>query len=264
MFKQERSMNLGELTWREAESAFPAYPFVLVPIGAALKEHGGHLPLDTDLIIANRLTQAIADKMVLLYAPAVPYGYYPAFVDYAGSVNVALDTFKSYLRDLCHSFARHGMRKIYFLNTGLSTNWALEPLRLELQEESIVMEYTDLMEMLAPLERQFCKQQRGSHADESETSIMLYLEPSRVRMDLAEKDDEPRRGPGPFSRDPKIASGIYSRTGAWGDPSLATAEKGQLLFEGLVEAIIEFLARFAEPGYKPLPARGRYLGGGGK
>jgi creatinine amidohydrolase len=67
--------------------------------------------------------------------------------------------------------------------------------------------------------------------------MMLYIAPESVQMKKATRDFNPKR-PGGLSRDPK-GNGTYSPTGAWGDPTLATREKGQAVVESLLTAILE-------------------------
>ena len=85
----------------------------------------------------------------------------------------------------------------------------------------------------------FVEQERGSHADEVETSLMLALAPERVTMERALRDAAPRPpGGGPLTRDPSRA-GLYSPSGVWGDPTRATREKGERLAASLVAAMVD-------------------------
>lgn len=81
------------------------------------------------------------------------------------------------------------------------------------------------------------KQEGGTHADEIETSMILYMDPASVDMKKAVKDYHPS-GKGGLTRDPK-GEGTYSATGIWGDPTLATREKGRIVTEALVEGILK-------------------------
>ena len=88
------------------------------------------------------------------------------------------------------------------------------------------------------------------HADEIETSLMLYMAPGSVDMSKAAKDYHPRLGPGPFTRDPNATTGVYSPTGAWGDPTLATRAKGKRVTEAMLAGMlreIEELRRAKTP-----------------
>lgn len=61
----------------------------MLPIGAASKQHGFHLPTNTDRVQAEWLAARIADRFDALIWPTVGYGYYPAFVGYAGSISLS-------------------------------------------------------------------------------------------------------------------------------------------------------------------------------
>ncbi len=249
-------IQLEGLTWPEAEQALAAASVVVVPLGARLKEHGRHLPLNNDWVMAEYLTRRVLERCEVLATPTVQFGYYPAFVDYPGSIHVARETAGALVADVCRSLARHSNARFYVLNTGISTNWALEPMRQTLQDEGILVDYTDLREAHSDLD---VEQPRGSHADEVETSMMLYIAPEIVRLELAKTDCNPRLGPGPFSRDPKATTGIYSPTGAWGDPTLASVEKGERAVEELVEHLVADLAKLVATDYTPPAPRQAYL-----
>lgn len=243
---------LEELTWEQAEPLLNAETLVVLPIGAAAKEHGRHLLLKNDLILAEYFKQRLLDVPKVVVAPTVNYHFYPAFVDYPGSTSLRLETARDLIVDICRSLSRHGPRRFYALNTGVSTVRALEPAREVLARDGILLVYTDLLKALQPIESQVCKQQGGTHADESETSMLLYIEPSAVALHKAEPDFHPKR-PGPFTRKPDGA-GTYSPTGAWGNPTLASREKGEQLVEGLVQALKADLATLER---LPLPAASR-------
>ncbi|MCZ7644233.1 MAG: creatininase family protein [Planctomycetota bacterium] len=250
---------LETLTWDEAEAALKRYPVLLLPLGAGCKEHGLHLPLNTDAILAEKLTRRLVERCPVLALPALSYGYYPAFVEYPGSAHVRREAFRDTVVDIAKSFARHGARRFYVLNTGISTNWGLEPARQALAEDGIVMEYTDLHETAREAIASVKQEAAGTHADEIETSKLLYLAPEVVRMERARKDLHAEERPGPLTRDPNKKRGLYSPTGAWGDPTLASAEKGRVVFEAAVEELAAFLARFAKPEYRPAPVRAKYM-----
>jgi len=85
--------------------------------------------------------------------------------------------------------------------------------------------------------RKKLRQSGGTHADEIETSMMLYIAPESVRMNKAARDLNPNQ-PGGLTRDPH-GKGTYSPTGAWGDPTLATREKGRAVVESIVANILK-------------------------
>lgn len=228
---------LESMAWPEAEVALRNDPIVVLPVGARCKEHGPHLPLNTDWLQAEYFTRQLLERMDLLALPTVQYGHYPAFVNYPGSTQVDESTFLALLRQVCDSMWRHGARRFYVLNMGISTLPALMTLRAEMTERGAAFEYTNPGTLVADLEKKLAGQPRGGHADEMETSVMLAIAPERVRMDLAPTDLNEYQGRGPFRRTREEGPGLYSSSGIWGDASLATREKGETLVAAMLNAL---------------------------
>lgn len=250
---------LETLSWDEAEPALKSGRIVVLPVGARLKEHGYHLPLNNDWLTAEYLTRRVLELCDVLAAPTLPYGYFPAFVEYPGSVSIGRATFRDVIVDVARSFARHGTTKIYALNNGISTNWSLGPAREILRAEGVTLEFTDLTRIIADVKASVRTQALGTHADELETSMMMYLAPTVVRLEKAVPEVPPAPQPGPFTRDPNQARGQFSPSGAYGDPTRATREKGRILVEAMVSALAAELAALAAPDFVPAPTDPRYL-----
>lgn len=229
------TMFLEDLTWPEAERALTRDAVVVVPIGAASKEHGPHLRLANDWILADYLRRRLAERTAVVIAPTVGLSFYPAFVEYPGSISLELDTARDVIVQVVRSLARHGPRRFYALNTGISTLRALRPAAELLAAAGIALHYTDLSSALAPVEKQIAQQEGGTHADELETSMMLYIAPHTVDMARAVKDYH--QGTGPLTRK-QDGPGTYSPSGCWGDPTLATRAKGERLVNALVDALV--------------------------
>jgi creatinine amidohydrolase len=236
---------LETLTWPEAEQAIKSFPTVLLPLGARTKEHGPHLPLNNDWLIAEYLASRVAERSEVLILPTLQYGYYPAFIEYPGSVNIRLEACRDTIIDICLSLARHGARRFYVLNTGVSTMRPLEAAQDVLVARGLKMDFTDITSAYAALRRQVETQPAGTHADEVETSMMLYIAPEVVKHELAERDIHPDKGPGGLTRRADASAGVYSPTGSYGDPTLATAEKGKTLVEGMVQYLVDYLDTFS-------------------
>src|SRR6476620_480457 len=117
---------LEELTWPEAKQRFDAAAVVVIPIGAASKAHGAHLPLKTDALTARALAQRLIECLPVVAAPVVGFGYYPAFASFAGSQHLSAPTFKALLMDLIGGLRGQGARRIVVLNIGVSTEQPLD------------------------------------------------------------------------------------------------------------------------------------------
>jgi creatinine amidohydrolase len=233
-------IRLQDLAWPEAERVLTAEAVVVLPVGAAAKEHGPHLRLDNDLVLAEHLARRVlaGTGREVIVAPTLSYHHYPAFVEYPGSTSLRMETARDLTLDVVRGLARHGPRRFYALNTGISTVKALAPAAEALAREGILLRWTDLARALAPAEQRLARQRRGSHADEVETSMMLFLDPGRVDMARAVRDDE-GEGRGVFTRQADVGPGRHrSASGVWGDPTLASAVKGRGFVEALVAAIL--------------------------
>jgi creatinine amidohydrolase len=245
-----RGVLLEQLTWQQAEKLLTPDTVVVIPLGAQAKEHGPHLPLANDWNIAEYVKQRVLKSADVVIAPTVNYSYYPAFVEYPGSTSLRLETARDVIVDICRGLARFGPRRFYVLNTGVSTLRALRPAAEVLAAEGISLRFTDLLKTLSDVEKQVAKQEGGTHADELETSMMLYIAPKTVDMSKAVKDYHPgKTGKGPLRRTP-TEEGVYSASGVYGDATLATRAKGQRLVEALVSGVladIEALRRAPMP-----------------
>ena len=237
------SVWIENLTWMEAERVLEEYEVVMIPLGARTKEHGPHLPLNNDWVMAEYLAKRVAAEVPVAVMPTLQYGYYPSFLEYPGSVSLGLGTFKELVKDVCVSLAGYGVRKFYVLNTGVSTARALGPASEELREQGIEMRFTDILASGARAEEGVSEQEGGTHADEMETSMMLYINPEMVDMSKAVKDYDPKGGQG-LTRDPENIGSKYSPTGIFGDPTLATVEKGRIAVEARVRFIADELRAF--------------------
>ena len=228
---------LETLTWDEAERVLTPDALVVIPLGAESKEHGHHLQLNNDFLMAEYFKQRVlaAAPPNVVVAPTINYSFYPAFLEYPGSTSLSMDTARAMITDIIHSLAHYGPRRFYILNTGISTLKPLAQAAADLAKDGILLRYTDLTKE-NPIEKKL-RQSGGTHADEIETSMMLYIAPQSVQMKKAARDLNPHQ-PGGLTRDPK-GEGTYSPTGAWGDPTLASREKGQAVVESLVATIFK-------------------------
>jgi len=192
--KTAKSVVLENLTWVEAEKALKGYDVALIALGARTKEHGPHLALKNDYVLAEYLMRRVADEVPVVVLPTLQYGYYPAFLEYPGSISIGAETFKNVVMDICRSMHGHGMNKFYVLNTGVSTIGPLAEAEKELAALGITLRSLNILEVDDKLPAGLLKQEGGTHADESETSMMLYIAPETVDMSKAAKDFDPRPG----------------------------------------------------------------------
>ncbi|HLJ55178.1 MAG TPA: creatininase family protein [Chthonomonadaceae bacterium] len=249
-----------ELTWPEINVAVTARKVLLLPIGST-EQHGHHLPLDVDNFLARGICLAAARlaPLEMLVMPTIPYGYNEHALDFPGTIHVTYEHFIEFCLDVCKSAAYAGFERIVLVDGHGSNEHLCEFIarRATLETDAIIASV-----MWTSLAVESFEQVRESghggaaHACELETSAYLYLDPSRVKMELAQDHYggaagvdgskflhvDLTRGWGPV----KVVRWTSSATptGVSGAPSLATAEKGAAIVQGAAENLVAFVREF--------------------
>jgi creatinine amidohydrolase len=232
-----KGTRLSDVPWPTAENLLRADTVVVIPLGAASIEHGYHLTLGNDAALADYLVRRVVDAADVVAAPPLSYHFYPAFGEYPGSTSLTLDTARALTAEVALSLARFGPRRFYVLNTGISTTQALEPAARALAAQGVLLRYTDFGSHLDRASGRVRRQEGGTHADEVETSMMLYIDPAGVEMTRAVREFTPSADPLQLTRTVG-GPGTFSRSGVSGDATLATREKGSVIVEALVAGIL--------------------------
>jgi creatinine amidohydrolase len=256
-----------ELTWLEARDAAAAQKAILIPIGS-IEDHGPHLPLNTDNLIVEAVCFEVARRAPaeILSLPVLPVGFEEHHMDFPGSLTSSMETLLAFFADAAISVARHGFTHIMLVN-GHGSNSSLVELaarKAVLQTGAVVGAMAGNAAVDDVLIRDLIAQQRRSehggigHACEFETSLLLHLRPDLVRMDLATREmGVPNLKY--FNWDhPKPAAyawmdwwSRFSKTGVAGDPTVATREFGELMFNATVERLLELMREFKQIPIKP-------------
>jgi creatinine amidohydrolase len=215
---------LGERTWTEVERAT-----VLVPVGS-LEQHGPHLPLDTDSRIAAAVARRAADPSMLL-APPLAFGASGEHEGFAGTLSIGHAALRAVLVELGRSAGLWASRMVFVNGHGGNLPTVAEA-AVQLRGEGRDVAWSG------------CVVPDGdAHAGRTETSILLALDPSLVRLDAAEA------GNTASLRElmPVLTSGgvrAASPNGVLGDPRGATAAEGEALLAALVENLRGELMRW--------------------
>jgi creatinine amidohydrolase len=233
-----RGVALGELTWHDAEAALTPASVVVIPLGGATVQHGPHLKLDNNERLARYLAQRVKDSTDVVVAPPLTYHFYPAFLEYPGSTSLSSNTARDMTVEIVRTLAKYGPRRFYVLNTGTTTMFPLKAASVTLADDGLLLGYTDMAYRLANahVERQQTRPRGAPHADEIETSMMLFVDPSAVDMRKAVR--EYGTGTGPMTRQ-KDAPGTFSESGVAGDATLATRQKGEALVQAIVSGVLD-------------------------
>ncbi len=244
----KEQINITDIPWPEVERRLGSGAMAVLPVGAAAKAHGPHLPMGTDCRQAERLAGELAARTPALIWPTLSYGHYPAFLDYPGSCSLSRNTFVALAGEVIEDILRAGAPQVLVVNTGLSTIQPLEQAtRGVSRPHDVRLAHVYRGQRYLEAAKRLEGQRHGSHADELETSLMLAIVPDLVDMEKTQSWDGRAFEPGPFSRkDPDSPN--YSPSGIYGDPTLATREKGQQILRSMLDDLLAELASWRRTG----------------
>ena len=259
-----RKFKFNELTWEEVNECVREGRVVLLPVGA-IEQHGPHLPIDTDNVgvIAVCERAAEMEPSLLLCMPPIHYGFNEQGLDFPGTISITENNFVGYCYDVCASLARMGFTKILIVN-GHGGNTAL----LEVVARLVTARTPALAAMVNvwELAREAIEKHKvstrtrlGDHCGEVETSVYLACAPELVKKEKMRAEfppDKPGRwfwgGISGYSsvRMMNIASRLTT-SGVFGDPTHASAEKGELFISAAVKNLIDVAREFQALEIRP-------------
>lgn len=223
---------LDELSWIDVAAHLARDSRLILPVGA-LEQHGPHLPLGSNVLIARRLALDLSREFDVLRAPTVHYGVnVEGERAFAGTASLAKKTLHRALNELLASWEGQGVTEFILITAHRHEPHldALASLITALARVRVVeiwdADISDLLDRQASI----------LHGCEAETSVMLFLYPELVRMDRAR---DFALEPTAFER--YIRGGLpvppAGGAGSVGFPTAATAEKGEKIYRRILDAI---------------------------
>ncbi|MET3697053.1 creatinine amidohydrolase [Bacillus oleivorans] len=228
------------MTRDEVAAAIEEFPVAILPLGAT-EQHGHHLPLGVDIFLAEGLSKKICEKTGAILLPSLPFGYSWVWRDIPGTVSLQQHHVEAVIKDIAHSLNRYGVKTLILVNGHDSNNSSMKYATRELQDEvemdMIYLFYPDIQHVM----KQNCDSETWHgmiHACEFETSLMLALKPELVDMSKAVKEypDQP-----PLYGKSTISLGDLSKSGVFGDATLASKEKGERLLQTFIDKMVELV-----------------------
>ena len=244
------SIHFGELRSPQVKAKAEAGAVIVLPVGQT-EEHGPHLPVNTDAFIARRVCEeAVAtlkgDPPAYLL-DTICYGYsQKALKAWPGTFVIPQQTLIEAIKGIVVSLADMGFRKVAVVSTHGNHVGVLRVMAREVADECGVGPglFFPCATVADVLEKQGKAGPGGScHAGEMETSVMLHLAPELVDMSAAPAGDA-LTASSPYSSSAAFVSTWTrqrSRSGAYGDPTTATAELGKRVFEAMVAETAKFI-----------------------
>jgi len=230
---------------------------VVVSLGHT-EQHALHLPLSTDTVIVQAIAEGLRSEVSrdVLCLPAWPYGVSTHTREFAGTLNLGGRVFEDFFLAVVGRLVTLGAHMIYFSNAhGGNHSFLVNVVKLAGERWPEAFVATEWLHTTGPeLERYRTSGPGGmGHACELETSYLLHLRPDLVHMDRAQKETDfistPNFGMDWIENGRLIANPPWSddtTTGAYGDPTLASAEKGRLWLSAAIQEKVAILAEIRE------------------
>jgi len=238
----------GELNWPQAQALLKKVDIALLPVGA-IEQHGPHLPLDTDSFDADYLARRVAETCSdprPLVLPLVPYGVSYHHEDFSGTVSISNETLSQLVYDIGMAAAGNGIRKLVIINGHGGNDPALNFAAQMINRDAGIFVCVDTGETSDIDIEAIVQTANDVHAGEIETSTALAVRPELVHMDLAASsvpefssnylDFSSKRGINWYAHTQHI-----STTGVMGDPSKASAAKGERIWTAMIAHLVSFV-----------------------
>lgn len=246
---------LYEMTREEVQEALTKTKIILLPAGA-VEQHGPHLPLGSDTIqgvdMCKRTQALLAEEgLEVVVAPPFMYGLSSAHMDFPGTITLTPHTMLSVMEETCLSLYHHGFRK-FALIMAHGGNWpimqvAAQSVVAQTQEADVIcLNWLDLVH--DQYRNILTSKKHEGHSGEGETARMLSSTPGLVEMQRA-RTYYPEKAaatetayPGGFFK-PKRSMKAITQIGSAGDPTLATAETGDKIYDVIVRWLADNIKR---------------------
>jgi creatinine amidohydrolase len=242
------SGRLADLTWPQVEAAAQRGAAVILPVGAT-EQHGRHLPLCTDAVLAERVALEVAAELDAVVAPPVTYGYRSRPLSgggegFPGTVSLSARTLMAVVEDVLIGLMASGFQRLVVLNWHYeNSNFVYEAAwlaqRAAASADPRIMVIEAAFSELSPelMEHLFGDEFPGwdvEHAAVLETSLMLHLAPELVLFDQA-VDDEAERHP-PYDVVPTPADFVPQSGTLW-KATRASAGKGEAAWNEIADRL---------------------------
>jgi creatinine amidohydrolase len=229
-------MYIADETWPELGDYFENESLALVPLGST-EQHGPHLPLATDHIIAEAYAREAAKRTGYLCTPTINIGVSPHHRQFHGTMWVDAPSFRDYVESFTRNLAYHGIDRVIYVNAHGGNVEHLREVGRHLRDEEVLYAVEWMWNDSIPDLVDDLFDQNGPHGGPKETAMIQYLRSELVREDRLEN----ARDEGMTTVDEADMRKFGARTfydaadntdnGVLGDQTDATAEKGEEMFE---------------------------------
>ena len=239
-------MRLAEQTWPELRDSLDGESLAVVPTGST-EQHGPHLPLATDYLIAESLAEAATDRTGAVLTPPVRIAVSEHHRQFHGTMWVEPELFRDYVESFVRNLTYHGFDRVLFVNAHGGNVQHLREVGRRLRRDRTAYAIEWMWDESIPDLVDGLFEQNGPHGGPKETSMIMHVARELVREDrLADARDggltemtaaDARQ----FGARTFYESVDNSDNGVFGDQTDATPEKGAQLFEAATEQLVHLI-----------------------
>lgn len=240
-------MVLSALAWIDVDALDRERTVVLIPTGS-LEQHGPHLPLFTDTLLASGVAAAVEKQLHdrVLLTPALWLGASGHHLAFPGSLSASFEAYEGALLSVVESLIPHGFRIFYVLNGhgGNTEPNGVALRKLKAWHPNGVFAHRGYFELVPDVFRDVMEGpfKEIKHACEAEASLMMHLHPELVRKERLRDDGLAAKG----GLRPVLHFDEMTEQGSFGYATLATADKGKRIFDAAVQSICEEIKYYSE------------------
>jgi len=243
---------LGEYTWKEIERVVKSADCCIVPFGS-FEQHGPHLPLNTDSLLAAGILQTFSEyiqtaniPLNLVSLPVFPFGMSQEHLGFNGTISLPKESFTGYVETSVERLSAFGAKNIVLFNCNSGNTPYLQTAIKDIRAKTGIISV--LLDIYSTDTIKWMSETLDYHAGKIETSLMLCLYSEKVRPK--------EMFPGDWAADEnklKLASlgfpwqsSDFSESGVIGDPGKADVATGQQVLEELLQEILRILTVIKE------------------
>ncbi|MFC7187139.1 creatininase family protein [Halorubrum yunnanense] len=239
-------MYLADRTWPELGARLSEESVAVVPLGST-EQHGPHLPLATDHLIAEALASAAAEEADVIRTPTIQVGVSPHHRQFPGTMWVDPPEFREYVEAFTRNLAYHGIDRVVYVNAHGGNVQHLREVGRRLHRDGTTYALEWMWDESIPELVDELFEHNGPHAGPKETAMITHIAPELVREDQLENArDDGLVHLGDSDAFVHGARTFYdsvdnSANGAFGDPTDVTPEKAERLFEAATDQLVQLV-----------------------
>lgn len=236
-------MYLADVTWQDVKAQLESTDLLIYPLGA-LETYGTALPLGSETYAVDHVARALGERVGALVMPALPLAWSAGNLGFPGAVAISPAVIRDCLIESCACLVDVGVRRVLFVNGHGPNMYAVEEAIRALAKDGVKGAQIDFWRFVARLSRDLLKDPDGGagHASEMAASLLLAIRPGLVRVDRYQAgssyDSLQARFPDVQMH---LLTSERGPVGHFGDPSPATAAKGDEIIRRTLARLEEFL-----------------------